>query len=318
MTVSQAPAPAPQTEQRFPLPLVQERVHQDLTQERERLLREAGLGLLNPAHFKRPTERPFTSSERGRVTLLFGGLTIRHDELLLAGLRGLGYKVARLPVPIKADFQAGKEYGNNGQCNPTYFTVGNLVNYLKDLRDKQGIPAETIVSDYAFITAGSCGPCRFGMYEAEYRLALRNSGFDGFRVLLFDQGGGANQTGEGGGIEFNVNLFLMLLNALFIGDLLNEVCYHIRPYEVVPGSTNDAFAECLKICQDALEHKDYASVRAGLLTRMASKALPLSGPNDVSLILDQLPAATTPRSCRSAATCSMSASRWTTPVPGHW
>jgi hypothetical protein len=32
------------------------------------------------------------------------------------------------------------------------------------------------------------------MYEAEYRLALRNSGFDGFRVLLFQQSGGLTQT----------------------------------------------------------------------------------------------------------------------------
>jgi len=40
-----------------------------------------------------------------------------------------------------------------------------------------------------FFTAGACGPCRFGMYEAEYRLALRNAGFDGFRVLLFQQSG---------------------------------------------------------------------------------------------------------------------------------
>jgi predicted nucleotide-binding protein (sugar kinase/HSP70/actin superfamily) len=294
MTATRAPVEAAQTEQRFSLPLVQpqplvrERVEQELARERERLLREAGVPLLNPAHFKRPVERPFTRSQRDKVTLLVGGLTMRHDELLLAGLRGLGYKVARLPVPTKTDFQAGKEYGNNGQCNPTYFTVGNLVNYLKDLRDKQGVPLENILNDYAFVTAGTCGPCRFGMYEAEYRLALRNSGFDGFRVMLFDQTGGADQAGEGGGLEFNVNLFLMMFNALFIGDLLNEVAYHVRPYEVVPGSANAAFAECMKLCQDALAGKDGSSLRGSWLMRKLSSALPLSGPNDLTLILDQL------------------------------
>jgi predicted nucleotide-binding protein (sugar kinase/HSP70/actin superfamily) len=287
MTPSQASAHAADTD-RFPLPLVQQRVQQDLARERERLLREAGLPLLNPAHFKRPVERPFTRSERDKVTLLVGGLTMRHDELLLAGLRGLGYKVARLPVPTKVDFQTGKEYGNNGQCNPTYFTVGNLVNYLKDLRDKQGLAPEKIINDYAFVTAGTCGPCRFGMYEAEYRLALRNSGFDGFRVMLFDQTGGADQAGEGGGLEFNVNLFLMMFNALFIGDLLNEVAYHIRPYEVVPGTANAAFAECMKLCEDALAGKNGASIHGGWLMRKLSNRLPLSGPDDLTLILDQL------------------------------
>lgn len=144
-------------------------------------------------HFRRPTERAFTREQRGQVTVLFGGLTVRHEQLIDAGMEGLGYKVQVVPTPVKADFQAGKEYGNNGQCNPTYFPVGALVNFLRRQRDEEGLETERILEDYVFITAGACGPCRFGMYEAEYRLALRNSGFDGFRVLLFQQGEGLNQ-----------------------------------------------------------------------------------------------------------------------------
>jgi len=33
--------------------------------------------------------------------------------------------------------------------------------------------AQDILDNFVFFTAGSCGPCRFGMYEAEYRFALR-------------------------------------------------------------------------------------------------------------------------------------------------
>ncbi len=83
-------------------------------------------------------------------------------------------------------FQLGKEYGNNGQCKPTYFTVGNLVQFAQYLEAK-GLTKDEICDRYVFFTAGACGPCRFGMYEAEYRLALRNSGFEKFRVLLFQQ-----------------------------------------------------------------------------------------------------------------------------------
>jgi predicted nucleotide-binding protein (sugar kinase/HSP70/actin superfamily) len=44
---------------------------------------------------------------------------------------------------------------------------------------------------------GACGPCRFGTYVTEYRKALRDAGFDGFRVMLFQQQGGLKQaTGE--------------------------------------------------------------------------------------------------------------------------
>ena len=56
---------------------------------------------------------------------------------------------------------------------------------------------EDIVKNYVFLTAGACGPCRFGMYVTEYRKALRDAGFDGFRVMLFQQTGGLKQaTGE--------------------------------------------------------------------------------------------------------------------------
>jgi predicted nucleotide-binding protein (sugar kinase/HSP70/actin superfamily) len=101
----------------------------------------------------------------------------------------------------------GKEYGNNGQCNPTYFTVGNLVQFLQGL-ETEGKTRQEIIDNYIFLTAGACGPCRFGMYEAEYRLALRNSGFDGFRVLLFQQSGGLNQAEAKAGLEMNLDFFL--------------------------------------------------------------------------------------------------------------
>src|SRR5262249_56409289 len=101
-------------------------------------------------------------------------------------LEGLGYRCEAIPTPDVQAFQLGKEYGNNGQCNPTYFTVGNLVQHLQTLESK-GISRQEIIDNYIFITAGACGPCRFGMSEAEYRLALRHFVFDCFSVQLFQQ-----------------------------------------------------------------------------------------------------------------------------------
>jgi len=76
------------------------------------------------------------------------------------------------------------------------------------------------------------------MYEAEYRLALRNSGFDGFRVLLFQQSGGLSQSDAEAGLEMNLDFFLGILNALNCGDVMNEVAYALRPYEVNVGDTD--------------------------------------------------------------------------------
>jgi predicted nucleotide-binding protein (sugar kinase/HSP70/actin superfamily) len=269
------------------MPIDEASISAAVAAERRRLLAEAGLAA-RPVHFKRPPERPFTRAERDRVTILFGGLTARHERLVFAGLEGLGYRVAIVPTPRKADFQAGKEYGNNGQCNPTYFTVGALVNYLKDLRDRQGLSREEILKDYVFITAGACGPCRFGMYEAEYRLALENSGFGGFRVLLFQQGGGLNQAEIEAGIDFNLDFFLSLLNAIFIGDLLNEAAYQIRPYEVLPGRTDEVLEQCVAICQDRLRAKSYDQVHGGAISALLHRATPLQSGDEVAKFLDQL------------------------------
>src|SRR5260221_10644108 len=133
-----------------------------LLQERMRLEKEYGVEAKKIDHFKKPLETFFTKDQRANTTILFGGLTWKHEKLVKGVLEGLGYNADVIPTPNKRAFQLGKEYGNNGQCNPTYFTVGNLVGFLQDL-EKGGMTKEDIINNYVFFTAGACGPCRFGM-----------------------------------------------------------------------------------------------------------------------------------------------------------
>ncbi|MBM4342841.1 MAG: 2-hydroxyglutaryl-CoA dehydratase [Deltaproteobacteria bacterium] len=239
-----APAPQPSSAPADPGldPVWQARLQAELEtyaqQERERM------GLGGAAHFKDVVHDRFTAQERGTTTILVSGLTIAHDSLVVAGLRGLGYRVQALDCPDYESLRYGKEFGNRGQCNPTYFTVGNLVKFLSQLRDG-GMDTREIVQNYVFLTAGACGPCRFGSYITEYRKALRDAGFDGFRVALFQQKGGLDQEGEGDvGLVMNGPFFVRILLSLMIGDALNALMYRIRPYEVVPGSTDAAIADC--------------------------------------------------------------------------
>jgi len=198
----------------------------------------------------------FTKREKAKITMLVGGLTMAHDYFVEAGLRGAGYNVQMLECPTTEGLQVGKEFGNRGQCNPTYFTVGNLVKYLITLRDKHGMTAKEVVEKYVFLTAGACGPCRFGMYVTEYRKALRDAGFDGFKVVLFQQTGGLKQaTGEESGLDLNPAFFWAIVKAIVAGDVLNALGYRIRPYEVVAGDTDRALQQCKEIIHAALEKK---------------------------------------------------------------
>ena len=213
-----------------------------LAAERVRLEALSAVDSSAPRHFRRPFERSFTAEERDRVTILFGGLTWKHEELLRAVFEGSGYRCDVVPSPDVSAYQIGREHGNVGQCNPTYFTVGALIQYLRRL-EGGGLSRRDIIDRYVFFTAGTCGPCRFGMYEAEYRLALQNAGFDGFRILLFQEEDGLKaQSGEPG-LKFTVDFGMSALNAFNLGDVVHQLVYQFRPYEVRSGETDQVFRE---------------------------------------------------------------------------
>src|SRR5262245_47375320 len=232
---------------------VEEEIQRTVGAERRRL--ESAVGQpKRPSHFHRPVERPFTAAERDRVTILLGGLTWKHEWLIRAVFESAGYHVELLPTPDVAGFQLGKEFGNNGQCNPTYFMTGHLIKFLQGLEAK-GLTRQEIVDNYVFFTAGSCGPCRFGMYEAEYRLAVENAGFRGFRVLLFQQDDGINAASGEAGLKFTVDFGLGACNALNFGDVLNDVCCQIRPYEVQAGETERISHEMMTALSSAIRDR---------------------------------------------------------------
>ncbi len=189
--------------------------------------------------------------------ILLGGLTNLQDKLIETALCSLSPNFIALPNPNLESFQKGKAFGNRGQCNPTYFTVGNLVKYLQALRDKQGLTTEEIVKKYAFVTVGGCGPCRFGMYITEYKKALRDAGFDGFRITSIAQNKGIFQESdkEEDILDLSPKFFIILLKAIIIGDIINLLGYKMRPYEIEAGSVDKAMEACRVIVSKAFERK---------------------------------------------------------------
>jgi hypothetical protein len=70
---------------------VEELVANKVARERARLEQEAGIAGNAVNHFKRPVEKPFTKDQRPHTTLLFGGLTWKHENLIQT-VHGVGYK----------------------------------------------------------------------------------------------------------------------------------------------------------------------------------------------------------------------------------
>src|SRR6266404_10004713 len=214
---------------------------------------EGAMATVSSEHYRAYTPRPFTRQERDTVTILFGGLHWRAERIVQAVLEGAGYHARVLPVATRDDLLTGREVADIGQCCPTSFTTGNLVNFLRG--ESKRIGAEEVSKRYVYLTAGSCGACRFGQYHQSYELALRNSGLDAFRMFLLAQDQMDQKSEDGNGVEMTLPVTLGCLWAIFCTDLVQDLEYQVRPYEVVPGQTEAVVKESIELLYQAFRNR---------------------------------------------------------------
>jgi len=210
-------------------------------------------------HYKAYRSRALPREARDRITILFGGATWKHERLIAAALGNLGYRVELLPNPVKRDFDAGKELIDPGACAPTYFTVGNLINVLREKIAAEG--RDNVAEHYVFFTAGACGACRFGQYHESYELALANIDLPDLRICRFDQAKISTEATAGQGIDIDVEFTLAVLWAVQCGDLLCDLEYMARPYELEPGATDRVLAETVARLEQAFLKRPRKSTR---------------------------------------------------------
>jgi len=200
-------------------------------------------------HYRTYTPRPFTRAERDSVTVLFGGLHWRVERVLQAVLEQNGHRSRILPVATKDDLLAGRELADIGQCCPTSFTTGNLINFLR--KESNEVGTREVAERYVFLTAGSCGACRFGQYHQSYELGLKNAGLDAFRMFLMAQDQMDQKATMGDGLNLTLPMTLGCLWAVFCTDLVQDLEYQVRPYEIEPGRTNAVVRESIEHLYEA-------------------------------------------------------------------
>ena len=205
------------------------------------------------SHYRAYAPRPFTRAERDSVTVLFGGLHWRVERVLQAVLESGGHHAQVLPVATKDDLLAGRELADIGQCCPTSFTTGNLVNFLR--KEAKAVGTEEVNRKFVYLTAGSCGACRFGQYHQSYELALRNSGLGAFRMFLLAQDELDQKAAMGDGLNLSLPVTLGCLWAIFCTDLVQDLEYQVRPFEVVPGQTEAVVKESVELLYRAFRER---------------------------------------------------------------
>jgi len=214
-------------------------------------------------HYSTYKPRPFVREEREKTTILFGGLTWKHERLVQGVFHNLNYNAQPLPNVARADLDAGKELIDVGACCPTIFTTGSLVNFLKSEVAARG--KEEVANKYVFLTAGACGPCRFGQYHQSYAMALDGLGLGDFRMFLLAQDELDQGPGKGGGLEINMPLSLGLVWGILCADALGDLEYMTRPYEVSPGQTDQVLRDSIESLYEAFRSRPIRGKKWGVL-----------------------------------------------------
>jgi predicted nucleotide-binding protein (sugar kinase/HSP70/actin superfamily) len=204
-------------------------------------------------HYRAYAPAPFTRAEREDVTVLFGGLHWRVERVIQAVMENGGNRAEVLPVATRDDLLMGRQVADIGQCCPTSFTTGNLINFVRRKADEQG--AEETMRRYVYMTAGACGACRFGQYHQSYELGLRNAGLGAFRMFLLAQDQVFGQAAMGDGLNLDCPMTLGCLWAIFCTDLLQDLEYQVRPYEVVSGQTDAVVKESVEYLYDVFRRR---------------------------------------------------------------
>lgn len=230
--------------------------------------------------------RPFTSEERAEVTILFGGLHWRVERAIQGAMENLGYNVCILPPATRDDLLIGREVADIGQCCPTSFTTGNLVSYLREQTNRIG--AEEVSKKFVFITAGSCGACRFGQYHQSYELAMRNEGLESFRMFLLGQEGLDQGSAAGGGLELDMSFTLGVVWACVLTDVIQDMEYRTRPYEVNPGETERVTLEAVEHIYQAFRKRPSRGKKCYSILWHLSTRYFVDVMNDVRRLYDQV------------------------------
>jgi predicted nucleotide-binding protein (sugar kinase/HSP70/actin superfamily) len=214
-------------------------------------------------HYTAYKPKAFTREERGSTTILFGGLTWKHERLIQAALQNMGYMAEPLPNIAREDLDAGKEMIDVGACCPTIFTTGSLVNFLKKEVSAHG--KEETARKYVYVTAGACGPCRFGQYHESYAMALDGLGLRDLRMFLLAQDELDQGASGGGGLEINMPLSLGMIWGILCGDVLTDLEYLVRPYEVKSGQTEQALRESTEYMYEVFRNRPLQKGKLGTL-----------------------------------------------------
>lgn len=174
-------------------------------------------------------------------TILCPQMAPIHFDLLVEIFRKNGYNFELLPSVDHGAVNAGLKYVNNDICYPSILVTGQIMEAI--------LSGRYDTDKLAVIITQTGGGCRATNYISLIRKALAATGLSHVPVIALS----FKDLGENHpGFHVTPAMLLQAAYAIFYGDLLMQVLYRTRPYELTPGSAEHLFAYWMDTCRSQL------------------------------------------------------------------
>jgi len=168
----------------------------------------------------------FTKEMKATHTILCPQMSPLNFDLLETALRYSGYKIEVLPSVDHETTETGLKYVNNDACYPAILVVGQILTALES--------GKYNLNQTSIIMSQTGGGCRASCYMGFIRKALRDAGFEHVPVISLS----AQSIEKNPGFKITLPALNRVAMALVYGDLLINVLYRVRPYELIKGSAD--------------------------------------------------------------------------------
>jgi predicted CoA-substrate-specific enzyme activase len=186
----------------------------------------------------------FTEEMRKNYTILCPQMSPIHFELVEPALVSCGYNIKLLGNDNKSSVDIGLKYVNNDACYPSLMVVGQIMDAV--------LSGEYDLDKTAVIISQTGGGCRASNYIGFIRRALEKAGYPQIPVISLNLSGLEGNPG----FKITYNMAKKGAFAVIFGDIFMRTLYHMRPYEVVPGSANELHRKWVNICTEFVSSKN--------------------------------------------------------------
>jgi predicted nucleotide-binding protein (sugar kinase/HSP70/actin superfamily) len=171
-----------------------------------------------------------------RVKILIPSMGDLNSEMFAAAFRSLGFNAQALPPSNPEIIKYGKAVSSGKECLPLIILAGSLSDYIENQKKEEYV---------AFFTVEGAGNCRLGQYPVFLRQLIKSKKWRNVTQITL-----MNEDGFAG---FGSKFAMRAIQAIMIGDVLDDVRSAIMAYAKNPALGVEVFDNEFKIVSEGFE-----------------------------------------------------------------